>query len=390
MKEFQLPHILYVHNSADIYGASRSLLRLLPRIRARGYVPHVVLPEEGPLARRISALGIEVIIDSWLAVINRSVFRSPRFFTFFLAFPISVFRLYRLISRKGISLVHTNTGVMPAPALAAKLAGVPHLWHVRDSFLEFRSLWNLYRRYITSFSERVITVSNPIAAQFDGAANVVVIHNGMPLDEFSDDDAAAGIRFRQDHKLGHGPVVGCVGRIKFVRKGQENLLQAAAVLKQRGLLAKYLIIGSPSPGSEDHLPRFQQMIQDLNLQNDVVLTGELTDVRPAYAAMDIFVLPSAQPEPFGGVVLEAMAMRRPVIATAIGGSLDQVEDGETGFLVPPANPEALAEKLALLLKDSCLRQEMGEAGRKRLQQCFSIDQMLDKVEGLYRNALKRC
>jgi glycosyltransferase involved in cell wall biosynthesis len=70
---------------------------------------------------------------------------------------------------------------------------------------------------------------------------------------------------------------------------------------------------------------------------EVVLTGELADPKPAYAAMDVFVLPSAQPEPFGGVVLEAMAMRRPVVATAIGGSVDQVVDGETGFLVPPGD-----------------------------------------------------
>src|SRR5262249_18912916 len=156
-------------------------------------------------------------------------------------------------------------------------------------------------------------------------------------------------------------VVGCVGRIKFVRKGQEVLVQAAALLKERGLDAKYLIVGTTASGNEEHLTRLQQLIHDLGLVNDVVLTSELADPKPAYAPMDMFVLPSAQPEPFGGVVLEAMAMHLPVIATAIGGSLDQVVDGETGFLVPPANSQALAEKLEVLMRDPALRKRMGVA-----------------------------
>jgi len=335
------------------------------------------------------ALGVEVIVDSRLTVINRSIFYSPKLPLFLLRFPISVFWLCRLIANRRVALVHTNTGVIPGPALAAKLARVPHIWHVRDSFLEFRSLWNSYRRYITGLSAKVISVSNPIAAQFNGAPNVTVIHNGIPLDEFPHDPSEMRSRFRETCQLGNDLVVGCVGRIKFVRKGQENLLRAASILKRRGISAKYVIVGSPSPGSEDHLPRLQQMIQDLNLQDDVILTGELADTRPAYAGLDVFVLPSAQPEPFGGVVLEAMAMRRPVIATAIGGSLDQVEDGKTGFLIPPADPETLAEKLAILLSDASRRTMMGEAGRERLERLFSIDRMLDKLDGLYQSILAK-
>jgi glycosyltransferase involved in cell wall biosynthesis len=276
---------------------------------------------------------------------------------------------------------------MPAPALAAKLAAIPHVWHVRDSFLEFRSLWGLYRRYITSLSHQVITVSRPIAAQFTGASNVVVVHNGMPLQEFAAETTTLRDEFRAKYNLGASLVVGCVGRIKFVRKGQEILVQSIALLKERGIHAKFLIVGAPSIGNEDHLTRLRQLIQDLRVADDVIFTGELEDVKPAYGAMDVFVLPSAQPEPFGGVVLEAMAMRRPVIATAIGGSLDQVEDGKTGFLIPPGNSQALADRLATLLLDADLRREMGEAGYDRLAACFSIPQMVARIENVYRTAL---
>ena len=377
--------VLYVHNSADIYGASRSLLRLLPRIRERGFAPCVVLPEDGPLRRRIAELDVEVIIDPWLSVIDRASFRGLKLVWFGLRFPVSVFRLFRLICTRGIGLVHTNTGVMPSPGLAARLAGVPHVWHVRDSFLEFRSLWKVYRRYITTFANRVLAVSNPIAAQFDGARNVSVVHNGVPMEEFPDVGPEEAAAVRSKHRLDGLPVVGCVGRIKLVRKGQETLVQAAGLLKERGIRAKYLFVGSPFPGNEDHLRTLQQMARDLGVEGNMVFTGEMADVRPAYAAMDVFVLPSGQPEPFGGVVLEAMALKRPVIATAIGGSLDQVEDGQTGFLVPPGDPAALAEKIAVLLQDPQRRKSMGDAGRQRLERLFSIETMISRFEGVYRD-----
>jgi glycosyltransferase involved in cell wall biosynthesis len=381
--------ILYVHNSADIYGASRSLLRLLARVKERGYGPVVLLPEEGPLRARLEALGAEVVVDPGLTIITRSAFRSSALWKLLLTFPASVARVRRLIVRQKINLVHTNTGVILSPALAAKLAGVPHLWHVRDSFLEFRSLWKFYRHYITALSLRVLCVSQAIAGQFPGAPNVVVIHNGLPLEEFDVNIAELRRQFRAAHRLGDELVVGCVGRIKLVRKGQEVLVQAAAWLKQRGLRAKYLIVGTPSPGNEEHGQRLRQAIQALGLEEDVVFTGELADVRPAYAAMDVFVLPSAQPEPFGGVVLEAMAMGVPVIATALGGSLDQVEDGRTGFLVPPSDATALGEKLALLLQDEERRTALGRAGRQRLANCFTLEQMFDKIESVYHEALRQ-
>jgi len=379
--------ILYVHHLADYYGASRSLLRLLPQIRERGYEPLIVLGENGPLRERIEALGLRVWVDDGLGVIDRPTFKSWRVAGFFVRFPISVWKLFRLIVREKVSLVHTNTGVMPAPALAAKLARVPHVWHIRESFQEFQSLWLVYRRYIAALSNRIVCVSNPVAAQFPKAGTVMVIHNGVPLDEFPKNVDELRVRFRATHGLGDGWVVGCVGRIKFVRKGQEVLVQAAALLKKRGVLAKYLIVGATGPADAEHLTRLRQLIQDLGLSGEVFLTGELVDPKPAYAAMDVFVLPSAHPEPFGGVVLEAMAMRRPVIATAMGGSLDQVVDAESGFLVQPGNPRALAERLEMLLRDARLRKAMGQRGRERLEQCFSIGPMVEKMEAVYAELL---
>lgn len=381
------PRILYINNSADLYGASRALLRVLAPLRERGFEPVVVVPERGPLQARIEELGMKVIVDSGLSIVDRARLKSFGAFGFFLGFPLSVLRFFNLIRRERIALVHTNTAVMPSPALAAWLAGVPHVWHMREIFDEFRSGWRIYRRYVHAFSTRIPCMSEAIAAQFPNRAKTCVLFDGLPLEEYPRATQNSRTGAKVKFQLGAAPVVGCVGRIKFVRKGQEVLVQAAALLKQRGLTAKYLLVGAPAPGNEEHGERLRKLIHDLGLGSDVVLPGELADPKPAYAAMDIFVLPSAQAEPFGLVVLEAMAMGCPVVATAIGGPVSIVAEGETGFLVPPGDAKALADKLEVLLRDAALRERMAAAGRERLEARFSFANTVNELEALYRGVL---
>jgi glycosyltransferase involved in cell wall biosynthesis len=379
--------VLYIHNSADVYGASRSLFRLVQRLDRRRFTPLVVLPERGPLADRLRAAEVEVVVHPRLSVITRAAFGSWRLLGFLLHFPCSVIFLWRLMRRQRVGLAHTNTGVMPSGALAARLAGVPHLWHIRDWFQEFKWAWRPYARYICALSSKVIAVSEAIAGQFPSRDKVIVLHNGFALEEFQAPQAQHRQAFRERFGLGDHFVAGCVGRIKFQRKGQEVLVRAMHLLKQRGRTARCLIVGSPFPGNESHLAALQDLVRELCLEGSVLLTGEVADPRPAYAAMDVLVLPSAQPEPFGGVVMEAMAMRLPVIATAIGGSLDQVAEGVTGFLVPPNDPAALAARLEMLMDDPALRARMGQAGPERIARHFSLDQMMERVERLYEETI---
>jgi glycosyltransferase involved in cell wall biosynthesis len=308
---------------------------------------------------------------------------------FLLSVPVSVFALWRVLKRRNIDLVHTNTGLLLSPGPAAWLAGIPNVWHIRDWFQEFRAFWKYFAAYVYTFSDSILAVSTPIAKQFPDHYGVKVVHDGFEMEEFELPDPDAGVKFRMEHGLGDELVVGCVGRIKLVRKGQEVLLRAAGLLKQRGVRAKYLIVGAPFPGNESHLEQLHVIARKAELDADVIFTGELSDPLPAYAAMDVFVLPSAQPEPFGGVIMEAMGMGLPVIATNIGGSVEQVADGETGYLVPPGAPMELAEKLELLLRDASLRARFGHAGRKRIAERFTLQGMVGKIVRVYEECLAR-
>jgi glycosyltransferase involved in cell wall biosynthesis len=178
-----------------------------------------------------------------------------------------------------------------------------------------------------------------------------------------------------------------VGRIKFVRKGQEILVQATMLLKRRGRSLKALIVGAPFPGNEDHLARLRALVSDLNVDDCIVFAGELPDPRPAYGAMDVVAMTSVQPEPFGGVVSEAMSLGLPVVATRIGGSLDQIEDNVSGLLVTPGDATALADAIERLMDDPQLRARLGRAAAERIKTHFSLERMRDKMEQVFAEAI---
>lgn len=363
------------------------LLRWIKSMDRTRFEPLVVLPEDGPLKKMIEAEGVEVILHPRLSVITRPVFHSWRVILFLLNYPISVFFLWRLIRQRQIDLIYTNTGVMVSPAFAARLAGVPHIWHIREWFQEFQQIWGTFSWYIRTFSKKIIAISNAVAGQFELRDKVVVIHDAFSME--ADPKSSSDLRreFRTRHALGEDFVVGCVGRIKFVRKGQEVLVKAVAMLKQRGWLIKALIVGAPFPANEEHLTRLKKLAGELGIENQIVFAGELPDPRPAYMAMDVLAMTSIQPEPFGGVTSEAMSLGLPVIATNIGGSLDQVVDGVTGLLVAPGDPTALADAIEKLMGNSKLRGEMGVAAAERVRTHFSIEEMVRKIDRVLTEAL---
>ena len=383
-----LKRILYIHNGADLYGGGRFLLRLVSNLDRRFYQPFVIVPYDGPLSEALRIQKVEVAVMKSLPVISRRVFHSWRLFPFVLRIPFSAVVLALFIRRNKIDIVHTNTGSIPSAGLGARITRRPHLWHIHDSFHEFRKLWWFYSRYILWSSDRLVCVSQVIADQFSTKpGKLVVVYNGLPLDE-SDLIPASLLRtFREQFNLNDDRVVGVVGRIKFQRKGQDVFVKAISVLKQRVANVKYLIVGSPFPGNEDHLINLKKLIRQLGVDDVVILTGELEDVKIVYRILDILVLPSCFPEPFGTVVLEAMVNGVPVVGTRIGGTTEQIEDGVSGILVEPNDPSVLAEQIELLLNNHVLYHSIRKAALEWVRRLFSFEKMFNRLDGIYRELL---
>ncbi|QBG47324.1 glycosyltransferase family 1 protein [Verrucomicrobia bacterium S94] len=382
--------ILFFHNGCDLYGASRSLLRLSSRLQEEGHDVHVILRDEGPLSECLASAGIPVFHSIRNQFIERATWSSLRgklkFLTGFL--PSFLFCM-KMIRKFRPHVIHVNAALLPIAPLAGRICRVPVVWHMRESFSEFGRLWWGYQKLIGLLAGRVIAVSNAVADQFQGAAahKVQTIYNGFPLAEFSVVSEDRIRAFRERFDLKDDLTVGVVGRIKFERKGQEYLVEAAARLKPEFPHVRYLIIGSPFPGNEVHRKQLEELIVRLGVENQFILTGDVEDIKAAYAALDVSVVPSGLPEPFGGVVIESMAMGLPVIGTDIGGTAEQIVEGETGFLVPARDSNALAEAMGKLLTDEKLRIRMGKAGRKRFEMNFEFEAFYSKMMQVYKEVI---
>jgi glycosyltransferase involved in cell wall biosynthesis len=383
--------LLFFHNGSDLYGASRSFLRLTSRLVRDGFTVKAVLPQKGPLFDALADSGVDAEVMRPFPIIERAAFKSIKgLIRFLFNIPVSVAHVCRLMNRFKPALVHSNLSVLFTPAVAARLMRIPHIWHIRETYAEFGIFWTLYQRLMAWGADRVVAVSTPIADQFAGKRRdkVTVIHNGFPLSEFDPVAESRILDFKARFDLQDELLVGLVGRIKFVRKGQEYLVEAAAKLKPCFPSVKFLLIGSPFPGNEEHLERLKLLIRELGLEGTVIYTGDVDDIKAAYSALDISVLASGLPEPFGGVTIESMAMGKPVVGTAIGGTTEQIEDGVTGILIPPRDPDALAAALGRLLEDKPLRERMGSAGRKRFEEEFEFEPFYSKIINLYNEARK--
>ena len=379
--------ILFFHWNGDLYGASRSLLRLTSRLAKGRHRPVVVLGNRGPLAALLTSAGVEVRYTRWMAAIERSDLRSPlRFLRLLTRLAVSVPLHCRTIAQTRPDVVHTNASVVLTTGLAARIMGRPHVWHMRETFSDFPRLWKGYQRVVSMLSTRIVCISRCVASQFDSdraLGKIEVIHNGIPAEETAapSTDRVEGLRARWS--LEGAITIGVVGRINLGRKGQHLLVESAASLAGAHPNARFLFVGSAYPGQEDQEIRLREMIREQGLESRFVLTGEMGDLSLIYGLLDVVVVPSPVPEPFGNTAPEAMAYGLPVVGSDLGGTAEIVEHGVTGYLFPPGDAEALAACLEVLLADDRLREAFGEAGRRAFQDRFEFEQCYERMSHLF-------
>jgi glycosyltransferase involved in cell wall biosynthesis len=383
--------IVFLHNGSDVYGASRSLFRLSSRLVQDGNTVLVLLPYQGPLVDKLRAAHVAVDIVPGIPVLRRYHFLGfTGIIKLVLSIPVSVIHLLSIFLKFKPDIVHSNSATIFSAGIAAKLCGVKHFWHIRESFYEFQTIWKYYQWIMWLFSVRIIAVSDSIRNEFKPyirRRKVVTLHNGFPREEFDEVKEPDAESFKNKYDLQDSITVGVIGRIRFERKGQDVFVKAASLVKKSVPHVHYVIIGSPFPGNESHLEKLKVLINELQLQNHVHVIGEIEDPRAAMKSLDVVVLPSGTPEPFGGVVIEAMALGKPVIGTSIGGTVEQIEEGVTGFLVPPNDYQAMADAMEKLLKDKKLRIQMGLNGYQRFINLFEFNQFYEKITALYKDAL---
>lgn len=379
--------VLYLHTTSEIGGSDVSLVRLVEGLDRDRYAVIVALPSDGPLVPRLRATGARVEIMPVLMKLTSR--RGAGFLVrFALNYPRAIAALVRLIRREHVTLVHTNTIHNLYGVIAARVAGMPHVWHFREIVWQSGLLRRLELTMARWWSDRIIVTSNAIAEMYGPErrwpVQLVRVPNGVETDRFRPGD---GSRVRSELQVApRQPLVGIVCRLD-AWKGVDDFLEAAAQVAVADHEAAFAVIGGPIIGQEAYEDVLKMRAQELGLGQRVRFSGWRygpTEMPDVHRALDVLVLASREPEPFGLVLLEAMATGTPVVATAHGGPLDIVEDGRTGDLVPPRDPAAMARAIIDLLRDPARCARMGTHARERVLARYTAEQYVAGVEAVYR------
>lgn len=371
--------ILYLYKDYyPVLGGIENHIRVLAEgLHGRGVQTHVLVTNTANRTVQETLGGVPVVKTARQINVSSAPVSLPFFSS-----------LHRL--EGGMDIAHAH---MPYPPgeVAHLLAGRARRFVVtyHSDIVRQRVLGALYRPFLWQVlrQARLIAAASPVYIQDSPflrhyAAKCRVIHYGMDLARFDATPAVAAEAAAWRARYGKRPLLLFVGRLRHY-KGVNVLIEAMGQLPD----ATALIVGvGPFAAA------WQQQVGAAGLHDRVHFLGEQPDAALAalYHAADIFVLPSTnRAETFGLVQVEAMASGRPVICTELGTGTSYVnQHGVTGLVVPPNDPAALAAAARQLLADPQLRASMGEAGRQRAQQAFSIDAMLDRMLEFYAEALQ--
>ncbi len=353
--------VVYLDHVARLSGAEIALLRLLPHLE--GVDAHVILGEDGLLATRLQQAGISVEVLP-LAPSARDLRRgSARAGGVPLGTVLETarytLRLARRLRRIEPDLVHTNSlkaGVYGG--LAARLAGVPLVWHLRDRLADdylSRSATRVLQRAIPRLARGILANSQ---ATLDTLGTV----SSRPAWVVPDAVEAPPARHAQGEVRREATTFGMLGRIA-PWKGQDLFLRAFAQAFPSGS-ERAVIIGTPLFGEEDFEASLRKLVAELGLAGRVEFRGFREDIWGELASLDVLVHASLIPEPFGQVVLEGMAAGLPVLAPDEGGPAEVIEDGRTGVLFASRDEGALAAAMRALDADAERRGRLGAAARE--------------------------
>lgn len=352
-------------------GGEIALVRLVEQLREAGLENQVLCGGEGPLAEALREQGVPVHVLPLPAALARRRRADLRVLTILVPLPALVLyaaRLSRLARRLDVDVIHTSS--MRAHLyglLAAKMARIPVITHIRDDLSELGTgagLAAVVRALLRRFPSAVVGCSAGVleAAGID-PGRATVVYSGVPLADVvqEGDSAAADVA-----------VVGMVARIAEW-KGQHLFLEAAQLVARHRPEVRFRIVGAPLFGEEEYLRRLEHQAEQGALAGRVEFTGFTSDPMKEYDRLAVAVASSVQPEPFGQVVVEAMARGRAVVAPAEGGPAEIITSGEDGVLVAPRDPAALAEAILILLDDPERRRRLGAKAAETVRARFTVE-----------------
>ncbi|MFO7883876.1 MAG: glycosyltransferase [Desulfobacteraceae bacterium] len=295
-----------------------------------------------------------------------------------------------MIQTHNIHAVHTNTILVHSGAIAARITGKKVIWHIRERITEPRAVMYYIFNLIRWMSHRIICISQNVKENMESFTGVLeraeVIYNGVDLSVFSPSPVSRdrGARLKKSFTIPDDHyVVGIVGRVAFW-KGHDTFVKAAKRVLDQGHQVIFLVAGDLDREiNQRYYDSLFSYIDQHHLSKNFIFTGFIADVAAVYAALDIAVVPSTRPEPFGLVAIEALAMGKPVIATNHGGTAEIIADTGFGALIPPGDHKALAANIISYINSESHMKRVKTLAPIYIKDNFAIGSCVNRIQLVY-------
>ena len=362
----------------------------------------VILAEDGPLAGRSRENGAEVHLlpfPSEIAKLGDSGQKGRASLAWRMAFTAPRAMSYRsalrsLLDQIRADIVHTNGFKMHVLGALAKPKQAATVWHIHD-YIGSRAVMARLMRRLASRTDAIITNSQHVADDTrrivgDGA-HIVPVLNVVDLAEFTPDGPSLDL----DRLSGLNPSPAGTVRVGLIAtlawwKGHRLFLRGMAALAPEMPVRGYYIGGALyKTQSQESLDELRQFARELGVAGCVGFSGVVSEPAAAMRALDVLVHTSTEPEPFGRVLVEAMACGKPVITTGLGGAAEIVSLDDCALTIDPQNPESLADALRKLASDTDLRRRLGQNGQSIARRHFGRERLARELPAVYEEVLSR-
>ena len=397
--------ICYFVHSGSVGGATLSLLYLLQQMNRDRYEPLVVFLNESPLRQAFQDLGVETMVARRMSYFSHTTgeslsLRNPRGWLQVPMFLPSVFQTYRLVKRLKPHIVHLNSSTLAPQVIGARLAGARVVWHIReyvvDGLLGMRKA--LLKWVARRFADSLVTIMAGHGERLGCPEKAHLIYNFVDFQVFD-----RSTRDLRDRSQEHVKTVVMLGGVSSI-KGTLEFVQAFPLVRERVDAVRFVIAGQTGASearasvrlvrrllsrllSRDAFPRQVRTFVEEQCDGGVEFIGVVNDVPALLANTNLVVFPSTAPH-FPRPVVEAGAMAIPVVASDVEGPREVVRHGETGLLVPPKDPVALAEAIVRVLSDDELASTLGEGGYAQAARLFRAAANSQATFALYERLLQ--
>ena len=387
--------ILIIHQSAELYGSDKTMLYFLSELDKTKYLPIIVLPFDGPLKIELEKNNIKVVIAPVLKL-YRKMFTPKNIFKFIKEYYKGIKILNALNKEYKFDLVYTHTLAALIGILFAKKRNIKHLWHVQEIIAKPKVFNFLFKKILSLDCNHKVVYDSIATMNFwiennlklteksEAVWNGIETKNSKSFTDAELNEVRENYFFATNNEI----VIALVGRINSW-KGQQLLLQSFKTVIEKHKNIKLVYLGSAPPNQTIFETELRNKIKEYNLESNVILIPFQKEIEKFWNSIDIAVVPSTEPEPFGMVVIEAMLAKKPVIASNHGGPTEIVVENETGLLFEPNNHNSLSDALEKLIQDEQLRKLYGANGFKRVHNTFSLENHVNHFEKIFEELLNK-